>query len=281
MARPKIVVLTAATARTGRLLLPRLRERGYRTLALVRSPVEVPADEVITDWLSAPRAREALAEADLIVHLPGDLRARGREGYRQVHVRTAEIVSEAMRHGNPRRAVYLSYVGADEHSPNAYLTTKAAGERLFQETGKEIVILRCTAILGSPAEPGPLEQAFTAHRGRVRILGDGRQRVRPVYIGDVVEAVLAALERGAPGVYELAGPEEMSLEECVRLINGGTGVRMDPTPPWLARVLGRTHPKLTPAMVEILLRDSTGNPARAIAEFGLALTPLARVWAAG
>lgn len=275
--RPTVAV-ASATAHSGRRLLPRLCELGYHTVALVRRPADLPADEVIDDWMESPRARAALEAADFIVPLAGDLRARGRAGYEAVHVRTTQIVADALRRGRARRAVYLSYVGAGEGSPNLYNRTKAIAERLLRESGKETVVFRCPAILGGPADPGPLEQAFFARGGRATMLGDGRQRQRPLYRGDAVEAIVAALRGGAPGVYELVGPEEMTADELARLVNRGAPVRITHVPAWAARLLGHLHPALSPAMVDVMLADATGDPTRAVAEFGLKLTPLSRVW---
>ena len=272
------VAVASATALTGRRLLPRLRELGYRTVALVRRAAALPADEIVADWMESPRAREALAAADFVVLLAGDLRARGVAGYHAVHVRTAEIVAEAMRAGRARRAVYLSYVAADEMSPNLYNRTKATAERLLRESGKEAVVFRCPAILGSPSDPGPLEAAFVARGGRVVMLGDGRQRQRPLYRGDAVEAIVAALRGGAPGVYELAGPEEMSADDLARLVNRGAPVRITHVPAWAARILGRVHPQLSPELVDVMLADSGCDAARAVGEFGLRLTALSEVW---
>jgi len=272
------VAVASATALTGRRLLPRLRELGYRTVALVRRPEALPADEVVADWMTSARAREALEQADFVVLLAGDLRARGAVGYHAVHVRTAEIVAEAMRAGRARRAVYLSYVAADEMSPNLYNRTKATAERLLRESGKEAVVFRCPAILGSPSDPGPLEAAFVARGGRVVMLGDGRQRQRPLYRGDAVEAIVAALRGGAPGVYELAGPEEMSADDLARLVNRGAPVRITHVPAWAARILGRVHPQLSPELVDVMLADSGCDAARAVGEFGLRLTALSEVW---
>jgi uncharacterized protein YbjT (DUF2867 family) len=274
------VAIAAANALTGRRLLPRLRELGYRTVALVRRPAELPADEVVAGWMISARAREALEAADFVVLLAGDLRARGQAGYQAVHVRTTQIVAEAMRRGRARRAVYLSYVNADENSANLYNRTKAVAERLLRESGKEALVFRCPAILGSPADPGPLEEAFFARGGRVVMLGDGRQRQRPLYRGDAVEAIVAALVRGAPDIYELAGPEEMTADDLARLVNRGAPVRITHVPGWAARWLARVYPALSPELVDVMLADSVGDATRALTEFGLALTPLSRVWAA-
>jgi uncharacterized protein YbjT (DUF2867 family) len=273
------IAVVSANSHTGRLLLPRLTEAGCETVALVRAPVEFPADTVVHDWLSSPETHRVLEDVDAIVPLSGDLRPLRKDGFDAAHVRTSEIVAGALRRGRARRAVYLSYVGADETSTNPYLRTKAIAERLLRESGKEVVVFRCTAMLDTPESPGPFELAFTAPQGAaVRLVGNGRQRERPIYRGDVVQAILAALQGGRPGTYELAGPEEMSADDFIRLVNRRDGVRIAHVPPWIARLLSLGVPGLNPALIDLLRSDSTGDPGPAVAEFGLTLTPLTRIW---
>ncbi len=251
-------------------------------MALTRRPADLPAARRIAGPLDSEEAQAAMREADLVVHLAGTLRPRDGNSYEAANVDTTRSVARAVREGAARRVVYLSYVGADEGSPNAYLRTKARAERLLVETRREVVIFRCTHIIGSPDAPGPMAQALTAGPGRtVGVLGDGAQAVAPVYRGDVAAAVISAMHGGSPGIYDLAGPDRMTMDELVSLVNRHAAVRVAHVPSWMARLLGRVRASLPGPMVEVLLADSIGNPSRAVDTFGLTLTPLKSLWAAG
>jgi uncharacterized protein YbjT (DUF2867 family) len=107
-----------------------------------------------------------------------------------------------------------------------------------------------------------------------------RQQERPVYRGDVVAAIMAAIEGGASGVYDLTGPEEMTANDLVRLVNRNSRIPIAHTPVWLARTLSLFVPGLSRTFVDVMVRDSTGDPSQAIAEFGLKLTSLHTLWRA-
>src|SRR5882757_9374025 len=100
------VVITSANSATGLLLVPALKAAGHYTIGLVRKPVDISADEVIIDWMNAAAARQALAEADYIVHLSGELNARSERLYMEANLATTRIVAE---NAHARRIVYLSY----------------------------------------------------------------------------------------------------------------------------------------------------------------------------
>lgn len=73
-------------------------------------------------------------------------------------------------------------------------------------------------------DPGPTASAFVSRGGEaVRILGSGRQRLDPIYVADVVEAIVrATLDLSAPtGTWELAGPRTMTMDEFARELNHG------------------------------------------------------------
>jgi NADH dehydrogenase len=273
------VVVTGANGQVGRALLCRLIGAPLQTVALVQGAQYVHAHRLLSGSLHAPPSAQALHEADVIVHLAGALRPQYPNTYRAANVHTTQAVAQALRHGRGRRVLFLSYVGASEASRNEYLRTKAEAERLLAATGKEVVVFRCTHIIGPPASPGPFAESLLARpNGRVTVLGSGRQLVQPVFLEDVAAALAAAIEGGPEGTYDLAGPEWMPLDELALLLNRGRDVRLRHLPALIARTLARAWPALPPAMVDVIVRDSVGEAEPAAAAFGLRLTRLGDIW---
>jgi NADH dehydrogenase len=279
MNEPIAIAVTGANGLVGRMLLQQLQKTKAKVIALVRSPAELPAERVICNWMSSPKAMQAMQKADVIVHLCRGLFVKNASACRAANVETTEVVVQALENGRAKRVIFISYVGAASNSPNLYLCTKGEAEQLLLESGKEAVVFRCPAILNTPDELGSLEENLKAAKdGRARILGNGRQGQRPAYRGDVVKAIATAITRGSPSVYELTGAEEMTADDSVRLVNCNANIAISHTPAWLARLLSSFIPNLSPTVVDVMLRDCTGNLERAIAEFGLQLTSLRSLW---
>lgn len=175
--------------------------------------------------------------------------------------------------------MFLSYIGASETARNPYLQTKARAEQLLRDTRIPLAVLRCTHIVGPLEAPGPTANAMMAGpKGSATVLGSGRQRVAPVFVGDVVAAILAALESGTSGTFDLQGPEEMTMDGLARLLNRSERVPIRHVPAILARLLQYVGPKLPGGLVDIMLRDSRSDQPTAAEAFRLAMTPLNRVW---
>ncbi len=260
------IAITGASGQVGTLLQERLAELQSSVIPLNRG----------ADW--AP----SIGEADVVVHLAGTLQPKGKDTYESANVITAEAVAAAAQNSGVRRIVFLSYVGAALDSANAYLRAKAQAEKALVDSGVPTTIFRCLHIYGPPERPGPTANAFLANgRRRVPVPGTGEQRIAPLYVGDVVSAVLGAATRpDAPtGVFELGGPEEMTMDQFVRSLNGGQ-VRIRHLPASLARVLARLSPSLTPALMDLLLGDNvtSSDPRQVAAEFGFSLRWFEDVW---
>jgi uncharacterized protein YbjT (DUF2867 family) len=228
------------------------------------------------------RLGDAIRPAQVVIHLAGTLQPKGGNSYEFANVDTTERVAQGVREGSVARVVFLSYVGADRRSPNAYLRSKGEAERLLEASGAPVTIFRCVHIYGPPGSPGPTARAFLAKgRAPVSVPGTGGQRIAPLYIGDVAEAVeSAALDpETATGTFELAGPDEMTIDEFVRALNGGE-VRLVHLPPVVARGLAHVVPSLTPALMELLLRDNVPveDSAPVAKRFGVDLHRFGDVW---
>jgi nucleoside-diphosphate-sugar epimerase len=163
---------------------------------------------------------------------------------------------------------------------NPHLAAKAEVERMVAASALEHAILRCTHVLGPGARLLTL-LAGTAPPGRapgmpgrepVLVPGDGRQRVAPVWAGDVADAIAAADDAAELGAvtWSVAGPTQLTFDG---LVDAAHGTRV------AKHHLGSGDGRwLTDAQVGVLAADSLGDPAMP-APPGLIPTPLAEALA--
>ena len=194
-------------------------------------------------------AVERLVEGtDVVVHVAAVYRTAGHPDayYRDVNVGGTERLLEAAARAGVRRFVHTSTVGvhgdvrnppADEAAPIApgdvYQATKAEAEALalaFQrQRGVPVVVVRPAAIYG-PGETRLLKLFRAIARGRYAIVGSGRAFYHPVYIDDLLQGYLLALDRpDAVGeAFILAGPRYVTQRELADLVARHTGGRVLP-----------------------------------------------------
>ncbi len=223
---------------------------------------------------------DALHDADSVIHLAGTLQPLKGNTYEQANVETVRKTVEALAGSSVRRIVFLSYVGADPTSANDYLRTKGEAESLVTGAGREALVIRSTFIYGPPDDPGPSTAPFIAQAGKaVFVIGSGAQRYAPVFVGDVAEVLMrGALDASAPtGTFALAGPDVLTVDEFVRVVNGGP-VKERYLQGRLARVLAHFLPTLTPALVEVMTADSLPDTTLAATVFGINLHSIRGVY---
>ncbi|WP_063043363.1 NAD-dependent epimerase/dehydratase family protein [Nocardia pseudovaccinii] len=217
---PRTIVVTGANSLTGRGLLNRLANSGARVIALVRTPVELPAAEVISDWTRSLQATEAIADASMVVHLSGVFAAADLDSYHAANVASTRRVVESI---NPAaRLVYLSYVGADAEHDNWYIKTKGKAENLVRKI-PDSVIFRIHPIMRGVETPSPFELMLRQpdSGAPVRVIGDGTQRFRPIHASNVIDAIInAARGIGEAGTYDLVGPSDLTITDMVEMVNG-------------------------------------------------------------
>lgn len=107
----------------------------------------------------------AFRDAVAVAHLAGTLRPKRPDTYEDANLRTVERTVAALEGSSVERIVFLSYVGAVRSSPNAYLRAKAKAEELLHRSGRDVVVFRCTHVVGPPEEPGPTASALLSKNG--------------------------------------------------------------------------------------------------------------------
>lgn len=273
------IVITGANGHVGKAVLEKLWDGNAETYAIVRSAGALRASKVLVDSLDSPRVFKLIRQADVVIHLAGTLHPKPSDTYYGANVATTAAVARAVRGSNVKRIVYLSYLDAKEDSSNEFLSTKARAEDLLFGTKIPTVVFRCSHIVGHQHNPGRFASMLLSHDGEpVKILGNGRQVVAPVFLDDVVEAILRAVENGLCGTFELCGPERMTMDDLARLLNRDPHVSMRHLADRLATFLSNIGSGLPASLVDIMVRPSAGNPSAAIRQFRLQLHPITGVW---
>lgn len=102
------------------------------------------------------------------------------------------------------------YVETDPVSPILlYGYQKAAVERFLQDSTDRWVVARLAKVYGLERGDGSLLMAWmdAIERGQETIRCAANQIFSPVYVGDVVEALIRLVDTDAQGLFHVAGPE--------------------------------------------------------------------------
>jgi uncharacterized protein YbjT (DUF2867 family) len=184
--------------------------------------------------------------------------------------------------------IQLSAIGADPASPSAYGRTKAEGEAGVRAAMPGAVVVRPSLVFG--ADDGFTNRfAGLITAAPVIPVVAPETRFQPVFVQDVALAVRMIAERllageTVPPLFELGGPEVMSMRQIMAFIAAATGQDKPfvDVPDVGARLLAGLGSlpgaPLTTDQYRMLQRDNVaahGLPG--LAELGIAPTPLGAV----
>ena len=288
------VTVLGASGFVGRYIVQRLARRGAVIAAVSRHATSAGflrpmgdvgqvalLDAAITD---ADRLAVALAGADAVVCAVGILFERGRQRFESVHHRGPALLARLAARAGVKRFVHISAIGADPAAPAAYARSKAAGEAAIRAEFPAATILRPSIVFGPEDDFFNRFAALARYSPVLPLIGGGRTRFQPVYVGDVADAVTAALDLpAAPGrSYELGGPEVLSFRELMELTLRETDRRraLVSLPFGLAGLEAAflewlPKPLLTRDQVKLLRRDNVvASGAQGLADLGINPTAL-------
>jgi NADH dehydrogenase len=270
------ILVTGAAGLVGRAAVAALLRQGVEHVrAVVREPAQVGdlrrlgAKVALLDATDPDGLAAAMDGVFTACSLTGGLWPRPGEDPSTSVVEPARVFLTAATTAGVRRVVVCSPAAVGHATAgNPHLTAKAEVERLVATSGLEHAILRCTHVLG----PGARLPALLAGRPPVLVPGDGRQRVAPVWVGDVADAIAAADDTAELGAvtWSVAGPTQLTFDDLVNAIHGAQVAKRHP-----GRGDGRW---LTETQAGVLAADSLGDPALP-APPGLVPTPLAEALA--
>lgn len=217
-----LVLVTGGTGLVGSHVAERLRQEGIRTRVIARPSADTlllkswGVEVVPGDLTDEPSLRPALDGVTVVVHCAAKVGDWGPiEDYRKVNVDgLRSLIEAAQKSERLKRFVHISSLGVyeardhhgtDETTPpslsgiDGYTRTKAESEKLVldrvSETGLPTVALRPGFIYG-PRDRTVLPRILSRLRdGSFKFLGSGEQLLNNTYVGNVVDAVMLAIQR--------------------------------------------------------------------------------------
>ncbi|MBV9748123.1 MAG: complex I NDUFA9 subunit family protein [Acetobacteraceae bacterium] len=293
MATRSVAAVFGGSGFIGRYVVKRLAAQGYVVRVCGRNTESAKAlmtagrvGQVVPLYVSLTNPatiERAIEGANVAVNLVGILAERHPGDFQRIQADGAGRIARAAAAAGVARMVQVSAIGADPDGPSAYAKTKAGGEAQVRAAMPGAVVLRPSVVFGA-------EDQFFNRFGQIAMLSPvmpvihGETRFQPVYVGDVADAVAAALTRedALGALYELGGPRIYTFRELLDYVLRETRRRrrLLTVPLSLARLQARISEwipgkPLTRDQLLLLARDNVVSPGvPGLEALGITPTPL-------
>ena len=224
---------------------------------------------------------EALKGSNCVVHLAGILIESKHTNYATANIAATEAVVKAANQAGIQHLVFISVIGAEANSRNAYFRSKGIAEKLVAESGISATIIRTPILLGH-GTAGANSLLSLSNRSKIKILGGGTHSLRPLDIDDLSNAILKVCRERPEGVsiHELVGPEAVTYRDLIakaaNMQNKSVGVGSVPVvlAKFSAMIMSAFKGGgITPTVIDVITMDENvkSNADRALS---IQLTPL-------
>lgn len=271
----------------GRYVVQRLLARGARVRIAQRDPRQAvflkplgglgQTQFVAADVRDARSVARAATGSDAVINLVGSFADMAA-----VQAAGAGRVADAAKAAGAKALVHVSAIGADPASASGYGRSKGDGEAAVRAAFADAAILRPSIVFGRE------DKFINRFAGLIRALPAvpviaPKAKFQPVYVGDVADAVVAALD--TPGqTLELGGPQQFTMLELQQWIAKAIGRNRlfveipDTVSGFLARGFGwAPGAPITKDQWLMLQHDNIVSGTNGLAALGIAPTALADV----
>ena len=246
------ILVTGGTGFTGKALVKRLIEAGHQVRVLdykeglkTEELRKWGAEVVIGSVTDNSVVAQSVQGVDVVHHLAAAFRELNVPDtyYHEVNVGGTRNVLEAAFRQGVKKFIYCSTCGVHgniDHPPGGedapiqpadyYQATKYEAEPVVNEyhkKGLKTVILRPAAIYG-PGDPERFYMIFKrVAKGSFPMFGNGKTFYHPLYIDNLIDAFMLAMEgeEGNGQAYLIADEEYLEIKELVRKV--GLAMRID------------------------------------------------------
>ena len=217
-----MILVTGGTGFVGGHVVHALRAAGKDVRVLVRdrragARVEAWGATLAEGDMTDPTSlRAAVDGCEAVVHLVA-IRQGREERFRRVMVEGTRDLLAAATAAGVGRVVHMSALGTSDQTKDLvpYYGAKWDSERLVEGSAIPYVIFRPSFVFGTDGGILPTFVKLARFTPVTPIIGSGRQRIQPIWVDDVAEYFVRAvdLEAAAGRIFELGGPDAVSWNE--------------------------------------------------------------------
>jgi uncharacterized protein YbjT (DUF2867 family) len=289
-----VILVAGGSGFIGSAVVKRLKLKGHDVGVMTAHPaksrrkIESLGGRLVVGDVQRPESLEpAVRGAEVVVQaltFPTFPVEKPRKGFtfEAFDHRGTERLAAAAASAGVRRFVYCSGVGADPDSPKAWFRAKWFGEESVRRTGLDHAIIRPSWVYGP--EDIALNKFVAFHRWLpfVPVVGDGNQRVQPLFVDDLGESLArAAGPSGPSGTFEVGGPDVMTMNRVLQTMMD-VREKQKPLvhfPVWMPKLAGfflqaLPRPPLSPRAIELGTADAVADAESFLEAFEMELTPL-------
>jgi uncharacterized protein YbjT (DUF2867 family) len=217
------VLVTGGTGFTGSRLIPLLLQNGIEVRALTRptsdrSPLSALTVEWVTGDLSDAQALTvALRGMDALVNIAS------------LGFGHADNIIASAKAAGVKRGIFISTTAIFTQLNAGSKSVRLAAEEAIQASGLDYTILRPTMIYGSPRDRNMWRLIRLLKVTPVMpIFGDGESLQQPIFVDDVAQAVLLALQNDATigKSYNIAGKVPLTYNQVIDTVALALGKRI-------------------------------------------------------
>jgi len=229
-----VILVTGGSGFVGGHVVHELRGRDLPVRCLVRdrrrgAKLESWGCELAVGDVTDPASlQDPVAGIETVVHLVA-IRQGRKEQFQRVMVEGTRALLAAAERAGVGRFVHMSALGTSEETKDLvpYYGAKWEMEQLVGSSSIPFVIFRPSFIFAPDGGILPTFVKLARVAPVTPIIGSGRQRIQPIWAGDVAAYFAEAVQRGdvAGRVFELGGPEAVSWNEFWARLKRVRGLR--------------------------------------------------------
>ena len=226
----KIIAIFGAGGFLGKYLMRELTKLDYRIKVATRNPylkgylkpLGNPGQIELfkTNIFNEEDVRKVLRNSDFVINLVGILYETKKQKFNQIHSQFPFLISRLCNEYNVKQLIHVSALGVKEKHSSRYMQSKLQGEINIQENFKPSVILRPSVVFGPEDKFFNTFASLAQFSPALPLIGEGKTKFSPIYVGDVAKAIVKAIELNNSGckIYELGGPENYSFKELMNIL---------------------------------------------------------------